>query len=101
MTSLMRIIVTAAALLAVALLGRTASAGRLPVAPTTTVMTAETWRLGVTSEGAAAYTAINGRSASIAAAFRSNQGVTESYFIFPRAGRAVMVQSAAFHILRR
>ena len=101
MTALTRIIVTAAALLAIALLGRATSAARLPTASGTTVTTAESWRLGVTSEDNAAYAALNGRPASIAASFRSNRGVTESYFIFPPAGRAVTVQSAGFHILRR
>jgi hypothetical protein len=101
MSVLTRIIVTAAALLAIVLVSRTTSAARLPAAAATTVTIAEAWRLGITSEGDASYTVINGRSASIAASFRSNRGVTDIYYIFPAPASSRTVSSAAYNIISR
>jgi len=62
--------------------------------------TGESWRLGVTSEGTAAYTSIIGRNASEAAAFRSNRA-GDSYYIFPAPGIQRTVQSAKLNIISR
>jgi hypothetical protein len=96
MSRLTRLIVTATALLIVALLGRIGLAAQ-PAA----VATSEAWRLGVTSEGDAADAALIGRPMSIAASFRSNRGVTDIFFIFPASGRTQTVQSAAYRLLQR
>jgi hypothetical protein len=102
MTSSTRIIATATTLLLAVLLGRTAwPAARLPAAPAAVTAAGEAWRLGVTSEGSASYDSLVGRPAEITAAFRSNRGVTDMYFIFPAPGRTVTVQAAAYDILRR
>jgi hypothetical protein len=76
------------------------SNGRSPLA-ITAAATSESWRLGVTSEGAAAYNAIIGRAVGDVAAFRSNRGTTDVYHIFPAPGTRRTVQAARFYILTR
>jgi hypothetical protein len=61
----------------------------------------EIWRLGFTSEGNASDVAIVGRAMGIAASFRSNRGISDSYFLFPASNRSLTVQSAAYRILSR
>jgi hypothetical protein len=63
--------------------------------------TSESWRMGVTSEGTAAYSAIIGRNVSEVAAFRSNRA-TDIYYMFPAPSTQRTVQSATrFCILSR
>jgi hypothetical protein len=59
------------------------------------------WRLGSTSEGISSYDAVIGRLVSTAAAFRSNQGVTDIYYIFPAPASQTTVQAAKLYILNR
>ena len=61
----------------------------------------EAWRLGVTSEGDAGYTAVIGRLVDTSASFRSNRGVKDSYYIFPAPASARTVKSAAFKLISR
>ncbi len=83
------------------------SAQRSNVAPTThapaapPANTSESWRLGVTSEGAAAYTAIIGRAVGDVAAFRSHRGATDMYYIFPAPSTQRTVGAAKFYVLDR
>jgi hypothetical protein len=77
-----------------------ASSGRDPLAAAAAA-TSESWRLGVTSEGSAAYNAIIGRAVGDAAAFRSNRGTSEVYYVFPAPGSQRTVQAAKFSILSR
>jgi hypothetical protein len=62
--------------------------------------TPESWKLGFTSEGVSAYSAVIGRVASEVAAFRSNQA-TDIYYIFPAPASQKTVQAARFYILNR
>jgi len=62
--------------------------------------TPEVWKLGFTSQGVSAYSAVIGRLASQVAAFRSAQG-TDIYYIFPAPASQKTVQSARFYILDR
>jgi hypothetical protein len=66
-----------------------------------TPATAEAWRLGVTSEGDAAYTALIGRSAESVASFRSNRSVQDIYFIFPATAQTRTIQSVMLKIVSR
>jgi hypothetical protein len=61
----------------------------------------ESWRLGVTSEGSAAYNAIIGRAVGDVAVFRSNRGTANVYYIFPAPSTQRTVQAAKFYILSR
>ncbi|HEU5103290.1 MAG TPA: hypothetical protein VFU22_29920 [Roseiflexaceae bacterium] len=97
MSLLYRIITIAIVLLCVVLLGRIG----LAAPPTAATTTNEAWRLGVTSEGGVADSALLGRPVSIAASFRSNRSVQDIFFAFPASGRTQTVQSAAYQILQR
>ena len=97
MSRVYRVITTVAVLLCIALMGRISLAAQ----PAATIATSEAWRLGITSEEGASETALVGRSASIAAAFRSNRGVQDIFFAFPISGRTQTIQSAAYRILQR
>ena len=97
MSRLYRIITTTIVLLSLVLLSRIGLAAQ----PTAATTTNEVWRLGVTSEGGSADAALVGRPASIAAAFRSNRGVTDIFFAFPASGRTQTAQSAAYQLLQR
>lgn len=97
MSRLTRLIVTATVLLCVALLGRIGLAAQ----PAAVAVTSEAWRLGVTSEGDAADTALVGQPMSVVASFRSNRGVKDIFFSFPSSGRAQTIQSAAYRLLQR
>src|SRR3954462_9265306 len=97
MSRLYRVITTVIVLLCIALMGRISMAAQ----PMATIATSEAWRLGITSEEGASETALVGRLASIAAAFRSNRGVQDIFFAFPISGRAQTIQSAAYRILQR
>jgi hypothetical protein len=66
-----------------------------------TPATAEAWRLGISSEGNAAYTALIGRSAESIASFRSNRGVQDIYFIFPATAQTRTIQSVMLNIVSR
>ena len=83
---------------------RAVQAGSIPdAAPlaATSATATEFWRLGVTSEGGAAYSVTQGRPVHPAAAFRSNRGTSEVYYIFAAPGSQRTVQAARFHILSR
>ena len=62
--------------------------------------TPEVWKLGFTSQGVSAYSAVIGRVASQVAAFRSAQG-TDIYYIFPAPASQKTVHKARFYILAR
>jgi hypothetical protein len=97
-TALLALAIAAAAFLAPTTVpGRvTAAESRLAVAAAP-----EVWRLGVTSEGSASYDSLIGRLAGATAAFRSNRGVTDMYFIFPAPAGTRTVRSAALDLLSR
>jgi hypothetical protein len=97
MKSLRIIIAAISALLCMAFLIQIGQAAMLANTPATT----ETWRLGVTSEGDAAQSALIGRSASVVASFRSNRDVQDIYFLLPASGREQIIQSAAYRIIQR
>lgn len=61
----------------------------------------EYWRLGFIQEGALTYLDLNGRLASTIAAFRSNQGTSNVYYIFPAPATARTVSAANYHIVDR
>jgi hypothetical protein len=61
----------------------------------------EYWRLGFTSEGVTNYNAVIGRVVSTVAAFQSNRGTADIYYIFPAPTNPTAVQSAYFYILER
>ncbi len=65
-----------------------------------TTTTAESWRLGMTSEGSAAYSSLIGRAVSEVAAFRSWRA-KDSYYIFPASGVQRTVQTARLMLLTR
>jgi hypothetical protein len=71
------------------------------LAATSVATATEFWRLGVTSEGEVAYSVTQGRPIHPAAAFRSNRGTSEVYYIFSAPGSQRTVQAARFHILSR
>lgn len=60
----------------------------------------ESWRLGVTLEGSAAYANMAGRLATSTAAVRSGRG-QHLYYVFPAAAITYTVQSASMNILSR
>jgi hypothetical protein len=60
----------------------------------------EFWKLGVTSQGSADYSAVAGRLAGEVAAFQSAEA-THSYFVLPAPAATKTVQSARFYILSR
>ncbi len=60
----------------------------------------EFWKLGVTSQGSADYSAIAGRLAGEVAAFQSAEA-TDIYFVFPAPATTKTVRSARFYILSR
>jgi hypothetical protein len=66
-----------------------------------TSLSAEAWRLGVSSEGSAAYTTLIGRSVDSVASFRSNRSVQDIYFIFPSTARTRTIQSIMLKIVSR
>lgn len=65
-----------------------------------TAPTAESWRLGVTSEGSAAYSNLIGRDVSEIAAFRSWRA-KDSYYLFPASGVRRTVQTARLLLITR
>ena len=81
------------------------SASALPVALRSDVgplaVSGEFWRLGFTSEGVANYNAVIGRVVSTVAAFQSNRGAADIYYIFPAPTNPTPVQAAYFYILER
>jgi len=65
-------------------------------------VTGELWKLGFTVEsGSLTYNSLIGRMASETAAFRSNQGTADVYYIFPAPATQKTIQSAKFYILDR
>ncbi len=74
-----------------------AFAPQSPEAATTT----EFWKLGVTSENDAAYSAVIGRAVSSVAALRSSRGVSDIYYFFPAPATAKTVQTAQLYLLGR
>lgn len=74
-----------------------AFAPQSPEAATTT----EFWKLGVTSESGAAYTAVIGRAVSSVAALRSARSVSDIYYFFPAPATAKTVQTAQLYLLSR
>ena len=80
------------------------SSGDLPRPPAGTISQAarpEFWRLGVTSEGEAAYEAASGRLLSPIATFRSYRNTADMYFIFAAPGSQRTIQAARFYLLDR
>jgi hypothetical protein len=67
----------------------------------TSAVSGEFWRLGFTSEEVTNYNAVIGRVVSTVAAFQSNRGTTDIYYIFPAPTNSATVQSAYFYILER
>lgn len=65
------------------------------------VVSGEFLRLGFTSEGVSNYNAVIGRIVSTVAAFQSNRGTADIYYIFPAPTRSTPVESAYFYILDR
>jgi len=61
---------------------------------------AESWRLGVTSEGSAAYSSLIGRDVSEIAAFRSWRA-KNIYYLFPASGVQRTVQTARLMLVTR
>ncbi len=61
----------------------------------------ESWRLGFIQEGAFSYSDLSGRLASSVAVFRSNQGESDVYYIFPAPGTERTVFAAKYNILDR
>jgi hypothetical protein len=72
--------------------------GDLWAAPTAA---SESWRLGVTSEGAASYGAIVRRDISEVAAFRSDRGTGDIYYVFPAPSSQRTIAAARFNIVSR
>jgi hypothetical protein len=95
--------VAALAVALLALLGLTPAFERAAVAHPLAPAAApgEVWRLGVTSEGDASYTAVIGRLAGASASFRSNRGVADIYYIFPAPASARTIAAAAWNITNR
>ena len=98
------LLVVAALLAAFALLALSAMppaalafAPQSPEAATTT----EFWKLGVTSENGAAYSAVIGRAVSSVAALRSSRGVSDIYYFFPAPATTKTVQTAQIYLLNR
>lgn len=66
------------------------------------VVTGELWKLGFTVENSPlTYNSLIGRVAGEVATFRSNQGTTDIYYIFPAPATSKTIQSAKFYILDR
>jgi hypothetical protein len=91
---LLLLAVSATALFIVASVPEQAVAGSQPVG-------AETWQLGITSEGDAAYSAVIGRWVDTSAAFRSNRGVQDIFFIFPAPASTRTIESMRLQIVSR
>ncbi len=65
-------------------------------------VTGELWKLGFTVEsGPLTYNSLIGRVASETAAFRSNQGTADIYYVFPAPATQKTIQAAKFYILNR
>jgi hypothetical protein len=80
--------------------GPQSALARAPQAPDAATTT-EFWKLGVTSESGAAYSAVVGRAVSAVAALRSARGVTDMYYLFPAPGTTKTVQTAQVYLLSR
>jgi hypothetical protein len=61
----------------------------------------ESWRLGITSEGDASYDAIIRRDISEVAAFRSDRGTGDMYYVFPAPSSQRTIAAARFNIVSR
>lgn len=101
MTIITRLAISAAAVLALLLLGRATPFGWAAPRPAETGPVAEVWRLGAPGETAPDTTALFGRPLAITGVFRSNEPSAEQFFVFPASSRQVTVDSAAFAIIRR
>ncbi len=73
----------------------------LPANLDSAAVSGEFWRLGFTSEGVSGYNAILGRAASPVAAFQSNRGASDMYYIFPAPAETTTIQAVYFYILER
>lgn len=65
-----------------------------------TPSTTETWVMGVTVEGSAAYAETAGRMVTNIASFRAAKG-TDMYYIFPASAEAKQVTEASFNIVSK
>jgi hypothetical protein len=60
----------------------------------------EFWRMGINSQGGAAYASLSGRYASLMGAFRSSR-TSDVYYIFPASSGTRVVEYARFYIVDR
>lgn len=61
----------------------------------------ESWRLGVTVENEAAYSAVIGRPAGESGAFRSDRDTRDIRFMFPAAATEKTIRAAQFYLIQR